>query len=206
MPDEGLYEETEIVAFIQMLLKKMKDVISKGPAFLDGLVKKLDTKEPYEWKGKLSSSSAGMRFQIRYYGATQGKLIVRTDVLPQKLIAEDVQTKEQILIFDGGLHGYNAQFTYLDDEQNLSNRTTDQIYEYQGKQKFELILTAYYQIDYESEDEEFIDEVDKDGNIKLLSGKRVSFDEAKRNGFDYFGIIAIDNEGKQIEILSEELA
>lgn len=184
----------------------MKDTINNGPAFLNGFVEKVKPKEPYEWRGKLTSSSKGSRFRIKYYGETQGSLIIRTDDLPQKLIAEDVSTKEQILIFDGGLYGYNAQFADFNDEQKLGDRAVDQTYEYNGKQEFELILMAYYQIDYDSEDEEFIDEVDEDGNIELISGKQLPFEEVKRNGFDYFGIIAIDDDGEQVEILSEELA
>jgi hypothetical protein len=68
---------------------------------------------------------------------------------------------------------------------------------------FEIRATAYYNIDW---DDEFGEEVDEEGRLELISGQKIPFEIAKRNGFDAIGIVAINSKGNQMEILQEELA
>ena len=66
------------------------------------------------------------------------------------------------------------------DEQ-INNRIADKIYnDEEGNSKFELIISTYNGIDYE---DEFIDEVDPNGKIELISKKKVDFEKVKRNWF-----------------------
>lgn len=73
----------------------------------------------------------------------------------------------------------------------------------EGEDTFEIYVTAYYNIDW---DEEFADEVDDEGNMELITGEKCSFDEVKRNGFDAISITVVNSRGFRTELLQEELA
>jgi len=48
------------------------------------------------------------RFYIRYYGKFYDDLITDTDNVPVKVVAVEPESGQEILLFDGGRHGYNA--------------------------------------------------------------------------------------------------
>ena len=75
-----------------------------------------------------------------------------------------------------------------------------------GEDTFAVVLSAYYQIDYEDEEEGYLDEVDSQGNIALRDGRQMPFAEAQRNGFDCFQIAVTNRLGRTTEVISEELA
>lgn len=163
--------------------------------------------ERFEWRRKLQSTTGSNKFKIKFYGElheSHKSLIVRTDFAPQKILAVDSKTNEEILIFDGCKHGYNALMcdTYSEEQRenrDLVNKYLDQ----NSNDVFELILSAYYQIDY---DDEFREDVDEVGKIEILNGDKIEFDELKRMGCSYFRILGINMSGQRIEILSEELS
>ena len=61
-----------------------------------------------------------------------------------------------------------------------------------------------YSIDYEEEKEDY--EVDKEDRVTLINGETISWEEVKRNGFDYISIICETENGEKAEIVSLELA
>ena len=125
--------------------------------------------------------------------------------LPSKIIAVSQQTKEEILIFDASAHGYNGLFVDSYDHVELEKRKTETLFK--DGALYEIFFHVQYGINYNDEThEDFVQYVDKNGNIEVISGKKIPFEEAKRNGFDYFEIIGKDVNGEIIEILSEELA
>lgn len=59
-------------------------------------------------------------------------------------------------------------------------------------------------IDYESEKEDY--EGDDKGNILLIDGRHIPWEQVKTDGFDFIEIMAIDENGDKVLILTEELA
>ncbi|WP_353119299.1 hypothetical protein [Myroides odoratus] len=159
-----------------------------------------------EWRGQIQSSTAGRTFKLYYCGtyAEDIKLLVDQDDFPVMVYAEDVETKERILLFDYAKHGYDAMFCDEYEEELLEQRKDElQLLCLQGETEFEVIVYAYHNIDYEEEMEEFLNE---DGDITLLSGERITSEELKSNGFDFFGIDVIHSSGQRQTIVEFELA
>lgn len=184
-----------------------------GPTYLEDYTEHIyDTKkvEPFEWRRKLISKSGSSKFKIRYYGQLHDKydsLIVGTEFAPALVIAQDISNGQEILLFDGCKNGYNSMFCDEFTIEQINNRPTDNLYfDKDNNDTFEIILSAYYQINFDDEDEDFVDQVDENGFIELLDKSKIEFDKAKRNAFDVFQIIAITETGRQIEVVSEELS
>jgi hypothetical protein len=161
--------------------------------------------EPFEWRRRLRSESGNTQFQIKYYGALRKDgLIVATEFAPQKVVALDIVTGHEIVIFDGCQHGYHALFSDTFSEEQMRERPVDSFFRSEdGQEVFEIVLSAYYQVDF---DEEFGDEADEAGRITLFNRDKVSFEQVKRNGFDVLQILLIEGNGRKYEIISEELA
>jgi len=161
----------------------------------------------FEWRRQLMSRSGNRNFRIKYYGnldPTFDRLIVGTEFAPQKVVAIDPQSSESILLFDACKHGYNAMLCDTYTTTQIESRETNRIYQdILGNDIFEIVISAYYQIDYERE---FRTEVDVEGKIELINTEKVDFAILKRNACDVLQIWAINKEGVTFEILSEELA
>jgi len=181
-----------------------------GPTFLEGLtLSPLDgaTVAAHEWRKQLQSSSGGTTFQIRYYGQRHAEhctLLVATDFAPAAVWAVDVKTKEEILLFDGCTHGYNALFcdTYT-AEQVQTRRAQHHYCDADGEDTFQVLLSTFHGFDY---DEEFGEEVDAEGFLTLLNGRKMKLEDVKRNGYDGLQILVTNRLGRCTEIVSEELA
>ncbi|WP_025677543.1 hypothetical protein [Paenibacillus polymyxa] len=177
-----------------------------GPAYLDGWVipENPEAWVEQEWTGKLRSQAGNTKFHIFYYGEFMDELIAVTEFAPQLIIAEDAVTGEQIVIFDGTRHGYDALLCEVYTEEQQNNRTPLLPYlDDDGEDTFEVTVTAFYNVDW---DDEFTDDVDENGQLELISGERCDFEEAKRNGFDAISITITSAKGLKTEILQEELA
>ena len=180
-----------------------------GPAYLDGLTSNFNNPgklSSHEWRRKLVSKSGERNFRIKYYGNIHPsyKLITQTEFAPVLVYAETINSKESILIFDGCKYGYNAMFCDQFTNEQIEKRPTDKYYlDQNGNDVFELIINTQNGIEY---DEEFWEEVDDNGNIELIDGSSVKFEEAKRNGFDWIMVKLVTKEGKEIDCLSEETA
>ena len=171
------------------------------------VVKNPGNLKKFEWRRSLKSSTGNNKFKIKYYGDlhdTYDSLIVETDFAPAKMVAIDILTKEEILLFDGCKHGYDA-ITWVEfSKEQIENRILDKIYKDKREcETFEIELSAYYKFDFESELEEDIDE---SGEVELNDGSKIKFEELKRNACDYLCITAINEYGNRVEIFSQELA
>lgn len=159
-----------------------------------------------EWRGQIQSSAQNKKFRIKYYGDFFEKygLIVSTDFAPALVVAEDVETGEQILLFDGCQHGYNAMFCDEYSKEQVSNRPLSNTFaDKDGNEVFEVLVSVYYNIDYNEELEDFQNE---EGEVELISGEIISVETLFRNGFDFIQIQLINPQGESINILEEELA
>ncbi|WP_018883038.1 hypothetical protein [Paenibacillus massiliensis] len=184
----------------------VEGTLRQGPAYLSGLAVPYNAEQwiEEEWTGQFTPGQNRTRFHILYYGELMEELIAGTEQAPQLIIAEDPDTQEQWVLFDGCRHGYDSMMCEDLTEAQLNRRGPLLSYvDEEGEDTFEIYVTAYYNIDW---DEEFADEVDEEGNMELITGEKCSFDEVKRNGFDAISITVVNSRGFRTELLQEELA
>ncbi|GGF16251.1 hypothetical protein [Flavobacterium limi] len=135
-----------------------------------------------EWRGQIKSSANNRKFKIKYYGdmLEDYNYIVWTDFAPSLIFAVDVETGEEILLFDGAKHGYNSMLCDTFTDEQITNRPLTKMFaDNFGSDTFEVIVSIYFNIDYDEELEEFLNE---NGEVELVSGEIVSADLLVRNG------------------------
>ncbi len=168
-----------------------------------------------EWRGQIQSSTHNKKFRIKFYGDLMTEtytgikisdtgFIVGDYFSEALIVAEDIESQEQILLFDYCKHGYNAMFCDEYTKEQITNRPLTNIFkDKDGNEVFEIMLSAYYGIDYDDEMEDYLND---DNKIELLSVEIITKEELKRNGFDYFFINVYNEKGEKIEIAEYELA
>ena len=176
----------------------------QAPSWLEGHIK--------EWKQKrlttvtLCSTSGNEWLEVWYYGdllTINGEpqlYIVPSYFAPELVTARDPESGEEFVVFDGGRHGYDNMFCDEHDLDELERRTLKR-YEIPASK---LILELGYSIDYEDEKEDF--QVNEDGMVALINGERMSWEQVKKDGIDYIALYYVNEEGKQVQILDNELA
>ena len=181
-----------------------------GPTFLDGLTENIQYPKElhlHEWRRRLKTASGQTKFKIKFYGQLHEEyknLIVGTDFAPSLVFALDATTGQEILLFDGCKHGYNALFCDTFNDEQINNRPAINFYKDQDdKDTFEIVISTYNGVDYI---DEFADQVDENGLIELVDGTKIEFEKVKRNGYDTLQIWATNDSGKTIDFVSEELA
>ena len=184
--------------------KKKQAPCFQAPSWLEGHIK--------EWKQKrlttvtLCSTSGNERLEVWYYGdllTINGEpqlYIVPSYFAPELVTARDPESGEEFVVFDGGRHGYDNMFCGEHDLDELERRTLKR-YEIPASK---LILELGYSIDYEDEKEDF--QVNEDGMVALINGERMPWEQVKRDGIDYIALYYVNEEGKQVQILDNELA
>ena len=158
----------------------------------------------------IQSKKGNTLFEVHYYGdlfeakGEKQPFIVNyyTDEveIPCKIVAKDTETGEEILLFDGYRHGYNAMFCEEFDPAEVEKRT---LVKYDIA-PCKIHIDFGYSIDYEEEKEDY--EIDEDDRVTLINGENISWEEVKRNGFDYISIVCETENGEKAEIVSLELA
>jgi len=178
-----------------------------GPTYLDGLTKEVPALHKFEWRHQLYTTSGETKFKIKYYGQLHKaypNLIVGTDFAPLLIYAVALSTEEEILLFDGCRHGYNAIFCDTYTHEQINSRPTDTFYKGKiGNDNFEVVISIYYQCSYETE---LAGEIDEKGFVEIMNDRKLAFEEIKRNGFDVIQILLTNIQGQTIEAVSEELA
>ena len=157
------------------------------------------------WKSQIIATNREQKFRILYYGELFRDMIFDNETLPCLVIAEEINEKEKIILFDGSIHGYASQFIDVWDKRELKNRIPENIYYDINKNDiFEIIFCAYYNSAFDEEREYYV--MEEDNNLtELINGRIITFEEAKLNGFDAVGILGIDPNGNILEIMSLEL-
>ena len=191
----------------------MSSGVLLGPTHLQGHTVPLEAPqgvEPFEWRRKLQGTTGNTWFRLKYAGQRHHEhtnLVIGTNGCPAIVVAVAVETQEEVMLFDGSQHGHEALFGDA-DAQRPDQGAWAFYQDHDGEDTFGVVLSAYYQIDYEDEDEDegYLDEVDRQGNITLPDGRQMPFAEAQRNGFDCFQIGVTNRLGRTIEVVSEELA
>ena len=93
--------------------------------------------------------------------------------IPCKIVAKDTETGEEILLFDGYRHGYNAMFCDEFDPEEVEKRT---LVKY-NIAPCKIHIDFGYSIDYEEEKEDY--EVEED-RVTLINGENIPWEEVKR--------------------------
>lgn len=155
----------------------------------------------------IQSKNGNTLFEVYYYGnlfEVKGEklpFIVDNEAeIPCKIVAKNTETGEEILLFDGYRHGYNAMFCDEFDPEEVEKRT---LVKYDIA-PCKIHIDFGYSIDYEEEKEDY--EVDEEDRVTLINGENIPWEEVKRNGFDYISIICQTENGEKAEIVSLELA
>ena len=155
----------------------------------------------------IQSKNGNSLFEVYYYGdlfEVKGEklpfIVDNKTGIPCKIVAKDTETGEEILLFDGYRHGYNAMFCEEFDSAEVEKRT---LVKYDIA-PCKIHIDFGYSIDYEEEKEDY--EVDEEDRVTLINGETISWEEVKRNGFDYISIICETENGEKAEIVSLELA
>ena len=175
----------------------------KYPTWLTGHVK--------EWAQKrlptvtLCSTTGNELLEVWYYGdlltlnEEPQLYIVPSYFAPELVTARDPDSGEEFVIFDGGLHGYDNMFCDEPDSEALEHRPLKQYPIPASK----LVLELGYDIDYEDEKDMY--EMDEFGNVKLINGEWIPWEQIKRDGIDYIALYYVNEEGKQVQILDAEM-
>lgn len=161
-----------------------------------------------EWRGQIQSSTQNKRFKIKYYGELfeEYQLICGTDFAPELIYAVDIDSNEEILLFDGARHGYDPMFCDEFTNEQLTNRPLIHVYKDQDDQTvFNVIVKVYHNIDYE-DDDEMESLTNPVGEIELISGEIISIEQLKANAFDFIQIMVINSLGNVYRIFERELA
>ena len=145
-------------------------------------------------------------FEIWYYGDLflveneNQNYIVNTDQAPMLIVAKEPDTQEEIILFDGGKHGYDNMFCDVHDAEELSCRTLKKLDIPISK----ILIELGYSIDYEEEKEDY--DFDENGSVILVDGRRIAWETVLLDGFDYIAISFIDKTGRKVQFVDAELA
>lgn len=149
------------------------------PYFLSQNLSIIEEK-PNGTTASLVSSAKNTEFEIYYSGnlrTTGDDVYIVQDGTPCLIAARDIVSKEEIIIFDGLKHGYNALFCRMPAE--IPERKL-KLYElYKGK----IEIFFGYSIDYESEKEYYT--FNDNNEVKLADGTYFDFENIKSIGYDW---------------------
>ena len=161
---------------------------------------------PEEWRRRVVAASGRGQLQVHYFGSRNRQYperIANQGRRPARIFAYDTLYNEAILLYDSSQHGYSAMFTEPLDPARLVGREATEVYcTPAGEDTFEIEVSAFYQLDFETE---FQDEVDESGFLELMDDSRMHLNEVKRNGFDRFVIAVRDSHGKRHVIFAESV-
>ena len=150
----------------------------------------LHSPDNIEYRFSLAADGAD-RFRIRYYGELYDGLITDTEDAPAKIVAVEPESGREILLFDGGRHGYNAMLCDEHDEETLANRPLQDL----DDTLYQIEIYAFYNIDYAAERE-----------VELTNGEVIDFERLQQDGMDALAIELINPQGQRREIVNESLA
>lgn len=154
----------------------------------------------------LCSASGNEMLEVWYYGdliQSEGKkhpYIASTEKAPAMVAAYDPQSGEKFLIFDFAKHGYDSMFCDFYEPELLEDRPLKR-YDIPASR---LIFEPGYGIDYDSEKEDY--DVDENNMVELIDGRRISWENLKRDGMDWICLYFIDGDGQKVPFLDAELA
>lgn len=158
-----------------------------------------------QWIGQLISTGQNRRFRIKYYGDLMNdETIIDSDKGVQQIIAVDIESNEEILLFDKMIHGWNGFVCDSYQDQNSVDRKAIKLYKSKvNTYNFRILLLAFYN---NGTRQELLELATSEGEIQLENGLTLKIQDAFDDAFDAIVIYAIDDKGNKFEIVKEELA
>tara|TARA_R110002051_G_scaffold38993_2_gene82388 strand:+ start:21 stop:629 length:609 start_codon:yes stop_codon:yes gene_type:complete len=184
--------------------------IINGPEYINGKFQDIPQnlmdlfrikEKEYVWTRQIVSSKNNTKFKISFSGEKKDSLITGKNGLPSLVSLVNVDDDEQILIFDGAIHGYNAVF-WEEFPEEINGRKLEQDYNHNGQSEFEIIVLVRYSQHIK---EDFDEDISNDGFAMNNRNEKLGKD-AFSNGYDSIEIYGFGADGKKIEILAEETA
>lgn len=173
------------------------------PTYLQQFAENVQYLNEVESQLQLCSSTGDQQFEIWYYGdmlSLEGEVMPFITGTTAKIVAKDPLTAEEILLFDGTIHGYNALFC---DEYTEEQRVNRSLQKY-NMPATEIVLSFFYNIDFDEEVDDY--EIDDQGYVQLISGETADWDTIKRNGYDALAFYFKKKDGTLLAFAQEELA
>ncbi len=192
-----------MMMLFKIIYKGETAMIIPIPTYLQQFAENDQQLDEVESQLQLCSSAGNQQFEIWYYGDL---LLIEGEEMPfitgstAKIVANDPLTAEEILLFDGTMHGYNALFC---DEYTIEQRGNRPLQKY-NMPATEIVLSFYYNIDYDEEVDDY--EVDDQGYVQLISGETADWNTIKRNGYDAFAFYFKKEDKTLLAFAQEELA
>lgn len=178
------------------------------PTNLLGFATALSTSDGRQFK--IRSGKGGTLVEIRYFGELMegaGLIVGPNDgnypPTPALVVAIAVDTGEEVILFDGARHGYDAMFVEEFDPEVISARAATSVLERSGRTEFEVEVAVFDGIDWDDEEDDFKGE---DGAIRLITGEEITPEQLRADGFDAISVEVITPDGQRSEIVAEELA
>jgi hypothetical protein len=158
-----------------------------------------------QWLGQLQTSSGNGDFKIKYFGdLLSGVTVIDKNEKPFSVVAVDPMTKEEIVVFDKQLHGWDGFICNTREFDDDPGRKPDNWYKTRdGQDTFHILFLAYYN---QSTRDELHDMAGPDGKIENGREQIIPLQDAFDDAFDALVIYAIDAKGKKYDIVNEELA
>lgn len=193
---------------------QVRDLIVQGPGYLrphlvapdSDLIDRLrlPTRKASVYVRQISTPDDRKLFTIKYHGNLhKGETIDDTDDAVKKLIAVSPDNGSEILLFDKMIHGWEGFVCDRYADQKRISRNLKKFVSADGADIFRIVFIAYYNDGTKSE---LLENADSDGNVTLENGAIMNIQDAFDNAFDAVIIYVIDENGKVIEIVNDELA
>ncbi len=146
-------------------------------------------------------------YEIYFYGLVVSDHLIcgifdekTSKTKPCLIVAKCIQTGNEILLYDQAKYGYNSVFCDEFHSEDTKNRPLVKLEIPHSK----IEIDFGYNIDFEEEKEDF--DFDEENSIETINSEKISFEEVKKNCFDYIKITAIDEAGNKRVICELELA
>jgi len=169
------------------------------PTYYEGLVNNISTNKNFVtmW---LSNDENGDLYDIYYYGEISKHGYIISEDTPELIVAKSIKSNNEIVVYDGAVHGYDNMTWQTHDEAAAAKRTLVKFAAQPAKVK----IGVEYSCDYEDEKDDW--NVDENNCISTNSGKKITWDELIRNGISWIAIKLVDDNGKENCIADFELA
>lgn len=189
----------------------MKEKKKRIPSYIKeenyNIVKIDDTYTSIRISNKLESEDRNELYEIYFYGSLLEENMIcgmydeENDISkPCLILARCIYTRKEILLYDEAKYGYNPIFCDEINLEDVKNRSLSKLEIPNSK----IEIDFAYNIDFDEEKDDF--EFDEDDFTETINGVKISFEEVKKNGFDYIKIIAIDEQSTKRVICELELA
>lgn len=176
----------------------------KYPKYLSNHIKTFTRKNTYDITLNLQSLIGNELLEVYYYGDIKtvtspnqldSKMILDTNVAPCKIIAKDIETDKDFLLFDNATCGFKNMFvSHYEDQKVLDNRILKRYPIPASK----LFIKLKYDYDFDTNNQSFTR--NKDHEIELINKEYMPLDEVKQNAFTSFELFYIDCLHRSIKI------